>query len=68
MRYAMARYQSQQRDLAYRIYVCESLRMIPRGEHLVAHFADIIDPKPPEPEQTYDEIVAGVLAKLNEKG
>lgn len=42
--------------------------MIPRGEHLVAHFADIIDPKPPEPEQTYDEIVAGVLEKLNEKG
>ena len=67
MRYAYARYTSHQRDMAYRIYVCESLRMIPRGEYLVAHFADIIDPKPPEPERTFDEIVTGVLEKLNEK-
>ena len=64
----MARYQSQQRDLAYRIYVCESLRAMPKGSYLEAHFADIIDPKPREPEQTFDEIVAGVLEKLNEKG
>ena len=68
MRYAYARYTSHQRDMAYRIYVCESLRAIPKGAYLEAHFADIIDPKPPEPEQTFDEIVAGVLAKLNEKG
>ena len=68
MRYAYARYQSQKRDLAYRIYVCESLRAIPKGSYLEAHFADIIDPKPREPEQTFDEIVAGVLKKLNEKG
>ena len=68
MRYAMARYTSHQRDMAYRIYVCESLRAIPKGAYLEAHFADIIDPKPPEPEQTFDEIVEGVLAKLNEKG
>ena len=27
MRYAIARYQSQQRDLAYRIYVTDCLRM-----------------------------------------
>lgn len=54
--------------MAYRIYVCESLRAIPKGAYLETHFADIIDPKPPEPEQTFDEIVAGVLGKLNEKG
>ena len=68
MRYAMARYTSHQRDMAYRIYVCESLRAIPKGAYLETHFADIIDPKPPEPEQTVDEMVAGVLEKLNEKG
>ena len=41
---------------------------MPKVSYLEAHFADIIDPKPPEPEQTFDEIAEGVLAKLNEKG
>ena len=50
--------------MMYSIYVCESLRAIPKGSDLEAHFADIIDPKPLEPERTFDEIVAGVLGKL----
>ena len=53
MRYAMARYQSQQRDLAYRIYVTDCLRIISEntakicgGSYITAKFADIINPKP----------------------
>ena len=49
MRYAMARYQSQQRDLAYRIYVTDCLRIISEntakfggGAYITAKFVDII--------------------------
>lgn len=31
MRYAIARYQSQQRDLAYRIYVTDCLRIVTKN-------------------------------------
>ena len=51
MRYAIARYQSQQRDLAYRIYVTDCLRIniqsfaLSHGQSLeIERFADILNP------------------------
>lgn len=67
MRYAMARYQSQQRDLAYRIYVTECLRMISEntakmggGSYITAKFPDIINPKPVD-NRTGEEIAADII-------
>ena len=67
MRYAIARYQSQQRDLAYRIYVCECLRMvtentakISNGSYTAAKFEDIIKPKPVD-NRTGEEIAADII-------
>ena len=67
MRYAIARYQSQQRDLAYRIYVADCLRIISEntakmggGSYITAKFADIINPKPVD-KRTGEEIAADII-------
>ena len=69
MRYAMARYQSQQRDLAYRIYVSDCLRIISEntakiggGSYITAKLSDIINPKPAD-NRTGEEIAADIIKK-----
>ena len=69
MRYAMARYQSQQRDLAYRIYVTDCLRMVTentakmsQGAYTVARFYDIINPKPVD-NRNVEEIAADIIKR-----
>ena len=67
MRYVIARYQSQQRDLAYRIYVCDCLRIIGEntakisgGTYITAKLADIINHKPVD-NRTGEEIAADII-------
>ena len=69
MRYAMARYQSQQRDLAYRIYVTDCLRMvtentakISQGFYTAARFYDVINPKPVD-NRSGNEIAADIIKR-----
>ena len=69
MRYAMARYQSQQRDLAYRIYVTDCLRMVTenaaklsKGTYTEARFYDIINQKPVV-NRTGEEIAADIIKR-----
>ena len=69
MRYAIARYQSQQRDLAYRIYVADCLRIISEntakiggGSYITAQLSDIINPKPVE-NRTGEEIAADIIKR-----
>ena len=69
MRYAMARYQSQQRDLAYRIYVSDCLRIISEntakiggGSYITAKIADIINPNPVD-DRTGEEIAADIIKR-----
>ena len=69
MRYAIARYQSQQRDFAYRIYVTDCLRIvtentakISNGSYTVAKFEDIINPKPVD-NRPGEEIAADVIKR-----
>ena len=70
MRYAIARYQSQRRDLAYRIYVTDCLRMQVEGiasicgqKLEVDRFADVYYPKPVD-NRTADDIIDGIRNKL----
>lgn len=67
MRYAMSRYQSQVRDLAYRIYVTDCLRIISEntakmcgGSYITAKLSDIINPKPVD-NRTGEEIAADII-------
>ena len=67
MRYAMARFNQHQRDLAYRIYVCECLRMISENEasvggrsYMATKFEDIINKKPVD-NRTGEEIAANII-------
>lgn len=69
MRYAVARYQSQQRDLAYRIYITDCLRIIGEntanmgdGAYIPTRFVDIINPKPAD-NRTGEEIAADIIKR-----
>ena len=69
MRYAIARYQSQQRDLAYRIYVSECLRMISEnaasgggGSYMAVKFEDVLNPKQVE-NRTGEELAADIIKR-----
>lgn len=71
MRYVMARYESEQRELAYRIYVTDALKQITEntakfggGGYIRARFADIIHPAPEET-RTSAEIIENIRDKLN---
>ena len=82
MRYAIARYQSQQRDLAYRIYVTDCLRItaentaktvaiLSRGEMdancMGCIFSDILNKKPVE-EKTEKQIIDEMQAEFARLG
>ena len=66
LRYALARYTSHQRDMAYRIYVTESLRAIGKGGYIKPHFTDLIKPKKPKTEDTRtgEQIAFDVLNRI----
>lgn len=67
MRYATARFNQHQRDLAYRIYVTDCLRMatentakMSQSSYTAARFYDIINPKPVD-NRTGEEIAADII-------
>lgn len=69
MRYAMARFNQHQRDLAYRIYVCDCLRMATEntakmggGSYIAVKFSDIINPNPVD-NRTGEEIAADIIKR-----
>ena len=69
MRYATARFNQHQRDLAYRIYVADCLRMatentakMSQGSYTAARFYDIINPKPVD-NRSGEEIAADIIKR-----
>lgn len=63
MRYVRARYEEQQRELAYRIFVTDSLQNIPQNKYLTVRYKDLIYPKK-EDTRTGDEVALQVITKL----
>ena len=70
MRYVMARYEKEQRELAYRFYITDALRSISEntakfggGGYIKARYADLINPKP-EDNRTQEEIIAKIREGL----
>ena len=69
MRYAMARFNQHQRDLAYRIYVTDCLRMatentakMSQGSYTTERFYDIINPNPVD-NRSGNEIAADIIKR-----
>jgi hypothetical protein len=69
MRYATARFNQHQRDLAYRIYVADCLRMatenaakMSQGSYTAVRFYDIINPKPVD-NRSGNEIAADIIKR-----
>ena len=69
MRYATARFNQHQRDLAYRIYVTDCLRMatentakMSQGYYTASRFYDIINPKPVD-NRSGNEIAADIIKR-----
>lgn len=78
MRYATARFNQHQRDLAYRIYITDCLRITTENTAKTVHaltggkaevhvmgvrFADVLENKPVD-NRTADDIIEGVRNKL----
>ena len=69
MRYATARFNQHRRDLAYRIYVTDCLRMatentakMSQGSYTTVRFYDFINPKPVD-NRSGNEIAADVIKR-----
>lgn len=58
----MALHRERQETMAYRIYVTESLRLIPQGKYLTQGFGDMLRPKT-IPDMDGDAIVADVVKR-----
>lgn len=78
MRYAITRYNQHQRDVAYRIYITDCLRIATENTAKTVHaltdgkaeahvmgirFADVLDNKPIDNRKT-DDIIDGIRNKL----
>lgn len=63
VRYLAARVRAMLMDRSYRIYVTDSLRLIPQMASLTQRWADVTN-EDREPERTAEEIVDDVVARL----
>ena len=72
MRYAVSKYKEQQKEMAYRIYVTECLRLMTEntakqsesgGSYINKPFADVIGNSKPKDERTADEIIADITKR-----
>lgn len=61
MRYVFARYEMKQRELAYRIYVTDALRLLGGFEE---RYYDWVQPQRPDPDITSTEIIGNLKRKL----
>ena len=74
MRYVRTRYEREQRELAYRFYVTNALRIITEntakmggGQYMKYRFCDIVTP-PTEDDRSGDEIAENIKEKLKRIG
>lgn len=63
MRYVAARFNEKQRDIAYRIFVTESLKLIPQKKYLTVSYENTIRKRIKETNKSGDEIAIEVMRK-----
>lgn len=62
MRYVMARYRTDIRDMTYRFYMSDCLNLVNQRKYMTVRFADMVYKKP-EPQKSGDEIAREVISK-----
>lgn len=69
VRYVMAKVLREVKEMSYRAYVTDSLRLIPQMHYLTHKWSDIMDrARKPRQERTAEQIVEDVISKLGEVG
>ena len=70
MRYVVSKYKEQQKEMAYRVYITECLRITTEntakqsgGSYIDKPFTDFIGNKKPKDERTAEEIIADVAKR-----
>ena len=70
MRYVVSKYKEQQKEMAYRVYVTECLRITTEntakqsgGSYIDKPFTDFIGNNKPKDERTAEEIIADVAKR-----
>ena len=62
MRYVLARLSQDRREETYRIFVTESLRLIPQDRYLTKRYTEIVNPQPQD-KRTGDEVVMDIIER-----
>ena len=63
MKYAMSKYKMYEEELAYRVYIADSLFYSADNKKLVKRYSDVIRPAPVD-NRTGDEIALDVINRL----
>lgn len=61
MGYAITRYSKEYRDIAYKMYVTDSLQLNPQNKYLTAKYSDLIDTDKVVDTRSADEIALDVI-------
>lgn len=61
MGYAITRYSKEYRDVAYKMYVTDSLQLNPQNKYLTAKYSDLIDTDKVVDTRSADEIALDVI-------
>lgn len=68
MRYVKSRYRNYQRDLAYRIYITDSLQLAAQNKYLTFRYADYIAGRMPKPDnRSGDDIALDIINRFDLK-
>lgn len=62
LRYVIARLDEENREMAYRIYVTQSLQNVPQNKYITKSYYDMIYPKP-EDNRSAEEIADDIIEK-----
>lgn len=62
LRYVIARLDEEDREMAYRFYIANSLQNIPQNKYIAKTFHDMLYPKP-EDTRSADEVARDVIAQ-----
>lgn len=68
MRYVVARLKQVNREMAYRIYLTDSLHLYAQNKYLPERWCDLINNKVERDDRTADEVISDLKQKLKHIG